>query len=754
MALRYRGLREPLRGRGSMEDTVHLMARTDSPARRDPAGADVVSEEIPPWLGRARHRRLAAAAALIVPVLAYASPYLFSDRCVSGGDFAAYERVHVLWNREAFQKDRAALLWTPHAFGGTAEFGRFQGAEPLLYPPHWLWLVIPSPDQAYEILFTLHILLAAGGMYRLARELGGGRVAAVISGLSYALSFMTPARMVAGHYGPFVTMAQAPLLLALLLRLLKKPGAGHLAALAGALAMAIVSGQPAYLYHLSLAGLALGAWQLWRLHPEGGRWMPRASWVAGAAVLAVLLAAVFLLPAFEIAFHSTRPPGRNVYGEAAVPRHHAFVLENAITFFVPFFGGTGEAALRMSRDYWHEKSVYIGILPLLCAGLALGWARRPGIRMLVALGFAALMDAMARDLPFHSLLCQVLPGYGAFRVPGRAVWIAVLCLSLLAGIGWERLRGCRLPRRPLLIAAGATLGAVAGFSALVLQAPAEAAGLASFGTLALLLMGLASRRPTAASAGAVILVAANLLAVGIPRQPLVDPASVAPASWYEAQLGNDRDAFRILNLIDYDLPAAGRGCRLLRGYGYPVPSGTAAYYARAWKDAPPFSPDSLGVAREIQDPGILDRLNVKWIVAVRQLVPTWRELARRGDAIIFENPEAFPAAFLLEGGPAEIERRINNIRVRCSAAGPARLVVSESWMPGWTATVEGVTAPVAAYEGALLQVEVPAGASRVEFSYLPPLLPLGAWISGSTLAALFAGLGIVRWRARRTAPSA
>jgi hypothetical protein len=698
-----------------------------------------------PWPATTPGRRAAAAAALVVPVLLFAAPYLFSGRCVSGGDFAAYERIHAVRNRDALRRDGAPLLWAPYAFAGAPEYARFQGGEPWLYPPNALFLALP-PDEAYEILFTLHILLAAAGMYGLARRHGLPRDAAVLAGLAYALGFMTTARLAAGHYGPFVTLAQAPLLLRLMIDLLRRPGRRRIASLAGAVALALASGQPGYLYHLALLGLALAAG---RLGAGGAPWRRPAAALGAATALGVLLAAAFLLPAFETAFHSTRPPGGSVYGDVPVPRHHAFAPQNAVGFFIPFFSGTSEAAQRMSRDYWHEKSVYIGLLPLLCAAVALVRPRRPHALLLATAAAVALLDAMARDVPVHALLIRILPGYGAFRVPGRVVWITVLCLCLLAGMGWDALRRARIPGKALAAGVAAVLLPVAAVAAFRLGAGAEAVALLAFGAASLGVVALLRRRPAAAPAAAAALVAANLLVVGLPRQPTADPATVAAPPWYEARIGPERADYRVLDLTSTDLGPAAAGFRLLRGYGYPVPAGTAAYYARAWESPPPFSPDSLGTSDALRDPGVLDRLNVRWIVARHPLAPGWRELARNGDAALYESPTAFPAAFLAGGGSATLERSANRLRIRCEAAQATRLVVSESWMPGWTARSAGRELPLTRFEGALLETEVPAGRSEVEFVYAPASLRAGAWLSAATLAGLLL-LALVPRRARST----
>jgi hypothetical protein len=80
---------------------------------------------------------------------------------------------------------------------------------------------------------------------------------------------------------------------------------------------------------------------------------------------------------------------------------------------------------------------------------------------------------------------------------------------------------------------------------------------------------------------------------------------------------------------------------------------------------------------------------------------------------------------------------------------PAVLVVSTAWLPGWSAEVNGVAAPVARADGLVLAVPVPAGRSTVEFSFRPPGLRSGAALALASLAALLAASWFVAFRARR-----
>jgi hypothetical protein len=73
-----------------------------------------------------------------------------------------------------------------------------------------------------------------------------------------------------------------------------------------------------------------------------------------------------------------------------------------------------------------------------------------------------------------------------------------------------------------------------------------------------------------------------------------------------------------------------------------------------------------------------------------------------------------------------------SVRVQCDR--PSTIIRREQFFPGWSASVSGRAAPIGLQEGLFQGVNVPAGASSVEFSYRPEHIGAGA-----ALALLAAG---------------
>lgn len=94
------------------------------------------------------------------------------------------------------------------------------------------------------------------------------------------------------------------------------------------------------------------------------------------------------------------------------------------------------------------------------------------------------------------------------------------------------------------------------------------------------------------------------------------------------------------------------------------------------------------------------------------------------------------------------------VQIRTQSAAPALLVLSDSFYPGWTATVDGRPAAIKAVNGLFRGVVTPAGEHEVIFTFEPTGWRTGLFLAaaGALLMAITGGAGItlmVRQRHRR-----
>jgi hypothetical protein len=467
--------------------------------------------------------------------------------------YPLYRHVQDEWNAGRWP------LWDPAQNAGVPLLGIPMAA--VLYPGKLLFALLAYP-WATRLYTLAHVALAWAGMVALARAWRLSHTAAAIAALAYA--FGAP---VLFQYCNIIYLVGAAWLpwgfLALELLLHRKRRLGLLG-LAAVLALQVLGGDPeaAYLtvlcgggYALVLAAgdgvsrwwrwwwaaitlvvwvavtlaaayaapqrtlpgptLRIVAWGLvglavvwrWRQRPREAQLGPMLAWLAAGAALAVLLAAVQLLPIVEYTGNTVRAADRRperLYAFCVEPYR---IIETVWPSAFGRFGPENRSWIQAippagERQIW-TPSLYLGGLTLVLAlggfGFRGGPAWRPWLSLVALVALAASFGKfggplwIVRCVPgvpallgphdpargvervdgflhdgagsVYGLLAAALPGFDLFRYPGKLSTFAAAAMAVLAGVGWDRLVAgqSRAPRhgsRTTLIATLLALGLV------------------------------------------------------------------------------------------------------------------------------------------------------------------------------------------------------------------------------------------------------------------------------------------------------
>ncbi len=706
--------------------------------------------------------------------------------------------------------DGALPLWNPHLYGGAPHVGDIQAG--FLYPPNLLlFLLQPAfPYSALQGLSIAHIWFAGAGMYlTLARGLRTRRIAALAGALAFMFSdaFVT-------HFGnlnfnavaswlPWVFWAFgfAPGNAAL-------PGARRLirAAVAGALlAVATLAGHIQATLFIALALACYAACEVWLARAEAGVKARGAAALLALAVcflVAVLLAAPVLLPSLQLAGETARADWS--YAETA-----GYSLSPAqwIGWLIPGFFGRGP---QFHWGAWPRVEIgYLGILPLILAGLALGLRRERRTWALAALAAGSFLLALGIYAIPHGWL-TLLPGFGQLRAPARFVLLTDFALAGLAALGLDTLL------RPLSGPAAAVFNRA---WRLVGRATAAVWAVAvPLAYLALLLVQ--DRDPAIVIRISITLIAvitfAGLLAAswlwltawrsGWPRANtlgwlaagliFLDVASLAayqdlgaqdPSQGFEqgpiaAYLAAQPGPFRIDSRTQIESlwqpdTALLYGLEDVAGVANPL---VLADFDRYW--------NSLG-SRSTR---LYDLLNVRYVVAKKDVELDWNKFALAFDGDpdlnVYENRQALPRAFIVRdivfqpspdaalqaitaagfdptvaaviegpstaavpaggsGTVSDIRQGRNRLSFSVNADAPALIFVSQIWYPGWRVIIDGAPAGEPWRTNYLFQgVAVPAGQHQVELTFSPALWRVG-WVVAAI--GLLGIVGLAVWARRR-----
>lgn len=362
----------------------------------------------------------------LLPLLRFwrlVTPYRQDQMTITEGDFTQeYFPLAVTVARAV--REGEVPLWNPYSNGGQPLLADPQNA--VLYP--FTWLVLPfltghdgESLRAFQALVPLHFALAGIFSYLLARRITSTRGGAVISSLTFTYSGLLTSYPV--QQLPILRVAVwLPVqFLALLVAL--EQGSYRWAIVGGlALAMAVLAGHPqTLLFQLYALGL-LGLYRFFLTWWKGGGWRAighQAGLMATFGTVGATVSAAQLLPTYEFMLHSNRAEISYAFASSGF-RPSELLLD----ILAPgVLGGLPP---------------YVGVLPLLLALLALLRSRHSILPLLGVLAAFGLFLSLGGHTFLYPALYVVAPGFDLFRNQERGIYLFVFAISLLAGLGADR----------------------------------------------------------------------------------------------------------------------------------------------------------------------------------------------------------------------------------------------------------------------------------------------------------------------------
>ncbi len=690
-------------------------------------------------------------------------------------------------------------LWTASLNGGQPFLGAYQAA--VFSPLTWTALIVPLP-QATVAIAVLRLLIGGLGLFVFVRGLGLSRGAALIAGTAYLLN---PFSVIWLEHPPGGVPPWLPWMLHAATRAAEGRRFGP-ASLAVATALVLLGGHP----HTGLFCAAFAAaWAIAAAASTADRRVRvRRIVAAGVALgLGAAIAAIQVVPFVEYLLLSRGYTWRQFTGLNPL----AAPTSTLIAALVPRFLGEHAADTYAGALNYLEQTMYAGIPVLILAVVGVARPRRDW-RAIFFAAVAVVATLAVYGAPGVLHVISALPlvkGATLTRIP--IVAITAVIVTAAFGVDALAARASDADRRRALVASvGAALTVAAAILvALTLQRSFLLRSMLTVETWrwslwALLLAagtGLAvvafarrqlDRQPVVVALTA--LVALDLFVAARGFHPLQPAERVYPAVAELTRLRDEPGPFRVVGAKGALMPnsALVYGVQDVRGYDG---LGVAWYadlldVALAWVQA--------HQQHELHDANspILDLLGIRYLMAPPAFAVDAAHWERMADttAPLHRNRREQPRARLVDGyvvatgndarrrlrdaaidlrrdvvleaDPAAGDRperagaadavgtaRITGYeheRVEIDTEAPGRrlLVLSDTWFPGWRATVDGAPASIARANVAFRAVTVPAGRHRVVFEYAPASVRVGAAISLAALA-LMAAWTFVDERRRR-----
>lgn len=387
-----------------------------------------------------------------------------------GGDLVSF--LYPTYRFAAAQIHQWTLpLWNPHLYGGAPFIGDIQAG--FLYPPNF-FLFLLWPDFPYQVMQWLaigHLFWAGLGLYVLLRTWHWrpgqplSRPAALFGALAF--QFSDPLLTHLGNLNLIAVLSWLPWCLAAYEQALTRRSLRWTGVAALLFAISTYAGHAQSTFYIALA---LG---LYTLGHAAGYCLtddksapPAITWrevirryltpLLLFYLLGALLTAPIVLPAYELTRFTER--SSFTYQDTV-----AFSLAptQAIGLLTPGFFGRGPA---LHWSLWARvETPYAGVATLLCAIGALLLADQATRRRLVPwLGIALVgfVTALGIYAIAHGWLTALLPLFGQFRAPARALVLWTLGVAALGSVGVD-LIGATL-RQP-----GSTLPGLAMFQTML-----------------------------------------------------------------------------------------------------------------------------------------------------------------------------------------------------------------------------------------------------------------------------------------------
>lgn len=399
-------------------------------------------------------------------------------------------------------KEGQLLLWTPHIFGGFPLFA--DGEAGMLYPPNLLAYLLLLEQDAFIWLRAIRFFLGASFTYLYLRSLQLNGFAATIGALCFAFgSFMV---MQMHHTNVGNTAIWLPLTLYMVEMAVRSVRRWRWLYATGAGASVGIQALGVHIQPLLMSGLLLAAYIPFRVMLCPIAWPPpgkgqesgppsiilerlavaahltaarrlvlplaksrlarlvarflraTALWVLRLTVatfhrtvlmllllgmipaIAFGLAAAQVIPLVELGTFSFR--GQGVAYDYATS--YSMPLQNLINLLFPYFFRYGDQFYWSHWCEW-ETSMYVGIPPLLLAGVAVLFVRSRIVLFYAAAAMLAVLIALGDYSPYpvYEQLHQ-LPGFSSLRTPGRFTMLANFSIAVLAAFGVDWL--CRTLR--------------------------------------------------------------------------------------------------------------------------------------------------------------------------------------------------------------------------------------------------------------------------------------------------------------------
>lgn len=315
-----------------------------------------------------------------------------------------------------------------------------EGETGTYFLPNFLLFWLLPPVVAYNLIVILVFLTFGLGTYASLRLLGTTPLSSLFAAVTFAFSALPIVNLT--HIALLQGMSMLPVIFAATVQLIRYGTTRWIGILALLITQQFFAGFPQATF---LTLVLCGSYVSWiaRTHKRYGRLFV----FTLSVILGIVGASAQLLPSREYLSQTSNPWGFSY----AIASQYSMPLKHLATFVHPFaFGNPKDGSYLPfyafdSSIFW-ENTGFIGWLPLLFVLISLIRLKRRTTGFFIVLVVLGIVMAWGKYSPLY-VLYSIWP-LNLFRVPSRFIWLTIFGLIVLAGLGFDY--GIRRSKAPMI----------------------------------------------------------------------------------------------------------------------------------------------------------------------------------------------------------------------------------------------------------------------------------------------------------------
>lgn len=347
-------------------------------------------------------------------------------------------------------------LWMPNFFSGMPTFGNVH------YIPHdvsYVQTVLVAVLKLFYLngtwsWFPVYYLFCGVFTFLLLRVWNLSRIAALLGAITFMLSPYGIGLAAEGHGSKLMALSYLPLVFLLTHVLFERRDVLSFGLLSAAIGTLLLTNHMQIVYYVFIVlGLYL-VYHVVRDFKEHRDLIPKKALLfAGSLVIGLCISSYIYLSVYEYAQFSIRGGGTEgakggLTWEYAT--NWSFHPQELLTLLIPsFFGFSSQYMYNWQGQqvplplYWgtmpfNTSSVYIGIVPLLLAVLALVYRRNAKTIFFALLSVIVLLMSFGKHFGiFYELLFTTLPFFNKFRAPAMILHLLAFSVAVLGAFGLQ-----------------------------------------------------------------------------------------------------------------------------------------------------------------------------------------------------------------------------------------------------------------------------------------------------------------------------